>query len=59
MRDLELYVPPDCVTTDSRDEQEYAIGQIKKILKANVSLSTELDLNAIAADQRQLTERTT
>jgi nicotinamidase-related amidase len=58
MRDLKLYVPPDCVATYSRDEQDYAIGQIKKILKADVSFSTDLDLNAIAADQRQPLERT-
>ena len=56
MRDLKLYVPPDCVATYTRDEQDYAIGQIKSILKADVSPSAELDLNAMARDQRQSLE---
>ena len=51
MRDLKLYVPPDCVATYSRDEQEYAIGQIKSILKADVSFSSDLDLKVISADR--------
>ena len=51
MRDLKLYVPPDCVATYSRDEQDYAIGQIKSILKADVSFSSDLDLKVISADR--------
>jgi len=51
MRDLKLYVPPDCVAAYSRDEQDYAIGQIKSILKADVSFSSDLDLKVISADR--------
>lgn len=45
MRDIELIVPADCVAACNAHEQDIAIEQMKSMLKADVSISTQLDLN--------------
>ena len=45
MRDMELAVPPDCVAACNAQEQNFALDQMKSMLKADVSPSTELDLD--------------
>jgi hypothetical protein len=44
MRDLQLIVPRDCVAACSSEEQESAIQQMQTMLKADVSPSTEIDI---------------
>jgi len=44
MRDLELAVPQDCVAACNAREHEFAIEQMRDMLKADVSPSTELKL---------------
>ncbi len=48
MRDLELHVPPDWVAACSAGEQDYALEQVKCILKADVSPSSEIDLGKLS-----------
>jgi nicotinamidase-related amidase len=48
MRDLELIVPNDCSAACNLQEHNVAIEQIKCMLKADVSPSTQIDLNAWA-----------
>lgn len=47
MRDLQLMVPRDCVAACSSQEQENAIEEMQTMLKADVSLSTELDIDSL------------
>lgn len=44
MRDFRLYVPSDCVVSESIEENEYALKQMEKVLKAEVRSWRELDL---------------
>jgi nicotinamidase-related amidase len=48
MRDFKLFVPSDCSVSQTREENEYALEQMEKVLKADVSASTELDLDAMS-----------
>jgi len=47
MRDLNLFVPADCVVSNTAEENRHALEQMRKILKADITLSTELDLEAM------------
>lgn len=53
MRDFELYVPSDCVASNTEDENSYALGQMQKILKADITPSTELDVIKLAEMTRR------
>jgi nicotinamidase-related amidase len=44
MREFELFIPSDCVVSNTSKENSYALRQMKKILKANVAPSTKLRL---------------
>jgi nicotinamidase-related amidase len=44
MRDYRLYVPADCVASNSAEETEYSLRQMKNILKADIRPSTEIEL---------------
>ncbi|MFL6354715.1 MAG: cysteine hydrolase family protein [Bryobacteraceae bacterium] len=46
MRDLELMVPNDCSAACNAREHSLAMEQMKCMLKANLSPSTQMDLNA-------------
>ncbi len=48
MRDLELVVPQDCVAACNPKEHDFAMEQMKSMLKAEIKPSTELDLNSFA-----------
>jgi nicotinamidase-related amidase len=50
MRDFELIVPSDCVISNTEEENANALDQIRKVLKADITPSTELDLEAIRRD---------
>lgn len=44
MRDFQLFVPSDCVCSNTPAENDFALRQMEKILKVNIAASTELDL---------------
>lgn len=52
MRDLQFFVPRDCVAACSSEEQEHAIEQMRTMLKADISPSTELDLETRRSPSR-------
>ncbi|MFL6415280.1 MAG: cysteine hydrolase family protein [Bryobacteraceae bacterium] len=45
MRDLELVVPSDCVAACNCEEHNFAMTQMKNMVKADVSRSDEVDLD--------------
>ena len=47
MRDFHLYVPSDCVASNTEAENTYALEQMRAVLKANVTPSAKLDLHAL------------
>jgi nicotinamidase-related amidase len=47
MRDLNVVVPSDCVASNTASENEHALDQMQKVLKADITPSAELDLAAI------------
>ena len=44
MRDFELCIPQDCVCSNTREENDYALRQMEQVLKADVRPSTQLKL---------------
>ena len=51
MRDFKLFVPSDCVVSNSEEANNYALEQMKHILKATITVSTELDLETLHEDR--------
>jgi nicotinamidase-related amidase len=49
MRDLNVIVPADCVASNTAEENSHALEQMSKVLKADVTPSTGLDLEGILA----------
>jgi nicotinamidase-related amidase len=49
MRDYNLLVPSDCTVSNTKEENDYALDQIRKALKADTSPSTELDLRKVTS----------
>lgn len=47
MRDFHLVVPADCVVSNTKQENEYALAQMRKSLKADTTPSEELDLKKL------------
>lgn len=47
MRDFNLIVPRDCVASSDPDENEHALGHMQRVLHADITPSTELDLGAL------------
>lgn len=47
MRDFHLVVPSDCVASNSPEDNEHALRQMEKFLHADITPSTELDLQAL------------
>ncbi len=47
MRDLELYIPSDCVATTSPADQRFALDHMQSIMKARVSAAADIDLAAL------------
>lgn len=55
MRDLELFVPEDCVAACNAQEHRFAMEQIRNMLKASTACSTEIDLRHCMADAADAT----
>lgn len=47
MRDFNLVVPSDCVASNEPEENRHALEQMRKVLKADTTPSTALDLEAL------------
>ncbi len=52
MRDFNLIVPSDCCVSNTPEENAYALEQIARVLKADTTPSTELDLEALVPRRR-------
>jgi nicotinamidase-related amidase len=51
MRDFHLVIPSDCVASNTEEENQYALDQMAKVLKADVRPSTEIDFQARAGKE--------
>jgi nicotinamidase-related amidase len=47
MRDFQLIVPADCTVSNTKEENEHALEQIRKVLKADITPSDQLDLQGL------------
>jgi nicotinamidase-related amidase len=47
MRDFEIFVPADCVVSETQEDNEYALAQMEKILKADIRSSEQLNLEEL------------
>ena len=47
MRDFKLFVPSDCTVSETKEENEYALKQMAKVLKADIRPSVELNLEEL------------
>lgn len=52
MRDFRLVVPADCIASNTPEDNAYALRQIATVLKAEITPSTELDLQQLARRAR-------
>jgi nicotinamidase-related amidase len=48
MRDFKLFIPADCVVSNTDEENQHALKQMETVLKADVNASTGLDLQKIS-----------
>ncbi|HXQ69151.1 MAG TPA: isochorismatase family cysteine hydrolase [Pyrinomonadaceae bacterium] len=48
MRDFKLFVPSDCVASNTEEENRHALEQMETVLKADTTISSELDLQKIS-----------
>lgn len=47
LRDFRLWVPGDCVVSNTREENDYALDQMRTVTKADIRPSTARDLAAL------------
>lgn len=52
MRDYHLIVPSNCVAANSAEESKNALEQIRKVLKADVCLSTRISFDKLLTNER-------
>jgi nicotinamidase-related amidase len=48
MRDFKIFVPADCVVSNTEEENRHALKQMEIVLKADVTIGEKLDLKAIS-----------
>lgn len=53
MRDFKVFVPADCVVSNTEEENRYALKQMETVLKADTSPASELDLKALSNQKAQ------
>jgi len=56
MRDFKLTVPADCCVSIEPEDNDYALQQMHKVLKADIRASTELDLADLNSTAREKAE---
>ena len=49
MRDFKIFVPEDCVVSNTEEENRYALKQMETVLKADTSPAAQLDLKALSS----------
>src|SRR4029078_3629616 len=49
MRDFKVFVPEDCVVSNTEEENRYALKQMETVLKADTTASPQLDLKALSS----------
>ena len=49
MRDFKVFVPEDCVVSNTEEENRYALKQMETVLKADTSPSHQLDLKSLSS----------
>jgi len=49
MRDFKVFVPEDCVVSNTEEENRYALKQMETVLKADTSPARQLDLKALSS----------
>ena len=47
LRDYKLFIPADCIASNSKEENDAALRLMEKVVKADVRPSTELDLSEL------------
>ncbi len=45
MRDFQIFVPSDCIASNTQEANQNALDLMQRVLKADIRPSTELDLN--------------
>lgn len=58
MRDFSLLVPSDCVASNTEAENRLALEQMKKVLKADIRPSAELDFNQLSRKKPEVSPST-
>jgi len=53
MRDFNLVVPADCVVSIASEENEYALKQMQRVLKADITPSTELNFDRLKTEPKK------
>jgi len=54
MRDYHLFVPRDCVASNTQQETDYSLEQMRQLLKAEIRPSTKISFDALGSrDQRR------
>jgi nicotinamidase-related amidase len=48
MRDFKIFIPADCVVSNTEQDNQYALKQMETVLKADVTIASELDLESIS-----------
>jgi nicotinamidase-related amidase len=49
MRDFKIFVPSDCVVSNTEEENLHALKQMEDVLKADVTMGSKLDLKLISS----------
>jgi nicotinamidase-related amidase len=55
MRDYRLIVPEDCIASNTTAENDYALAQMRQILRADTTPSTRLDLEHLLCNANPIT----
>jgi nicotinamidase-related amidase len=58
MRDFKLFVPADCVVSETQEENEYALKQMAKVLKADIRPGGELKLEEMKSQRSEVGDQT-
>jgi nicotinamidase-related amidase len=53
MRDFQLYVPEDCIASNTTSDNQYALTQMREVMKAKTAPSTRLQLGRLRKTPRK------
>jgi hypothetical protein len=48
MRDFKLFIPADCVVSNTEEYNRHALKQMETVLKANTTIAEKLDLKSLS-----------